>query len=62
VALDARWRVLDPSGRQIAVGVLRLNEPAGPGAGATAAAMSRALGRLSRDIARVLPTTEGGLP
>lgn len=62
VALDVRWRALDPSGRQVAVRVLRLSEPAGPGADATAAAMSRALGTLSRDIARELRTTGGWLP
>jgi uncharacterized lipoprotein YmbA len=62
VALNVRWRALDPSGRQVAVRVLRLSEPAGPGADATAAAMSRALGTLSRDIARKLRTTEGWLP
>jgi hypothetical protein len=61
VALDARWRVLDPSGRQVAARVVRLTEPAGPGADATAAAMSRALGTLSRDIARELKATEGWL-
>ena len=63
VALDVRWRALDPSGGQVAAArVLRLSEPAGPGADATAAAVSRALGTLSRDIARELRTTEGWLP
>jgi uncharacterized protein len=61
VALEVRWRALDPSGGQAAVRVLRLSEPAGPGADATAAAMSRALGVLSHDIARELKATEGGL-
>ena len=62
VALDVRWRALDPSGGQVAVRVLCLSEPAGPGAGATAAAMSRALGTLSRDIAQQLRMREGWLP
>lgn len=62
VALDVRWRALDPSGGQVAVRVLHLSEPAGPSADATAAAMSRALGTLSRDIARELRTTDGWLP
>lgn len=61
VALDARWRVIDPLGREVAVRVLRLSEPAGPDAGATASAMSRTLGTLSRDIARELRATEGWL-
>jgi uncharacterized protein len=62
VALDVRWRIIDPSGREVAVRVLRLSEPAGPGAGTTAVAMSRALGTLSRDIAQQLRETEGWLP
>ncbi len=62
VALDARWRVLDASGREVAVRALRLSEPTGPGAGTTASAMSRALGTLSRDIARELRATAGWLP
>jgi uncharacterized lipoprotein YmbA len=60
VALDARWRVLDPSGGEVAARVSRLREP--PGAGTTTAAMSRALGALSRDIARELMATERKLP
>jgi uncharacterized lipoprotein YmbA len=56
VALDARWRVLDRSGSEIAARVSRLSEPAGTGT--TAAAMSRALGVLSHDIARELKATE----
>jgi uncharacterized lipoprotein YmbA len=52
VALDARWRILDPSGREVVARVSRLSEPAGPET--AAAAMSRALGALSRDIAREL--------
>ena len=60
VALDARWRVLDPSGSEVAAHISRLSEPAG--AGTTAAAMSRALGALSHDIARDLRATARGLP
>jgi uncharacterized protein len=56
VALDARWRILDRSGSEVAARVARLSEPAGPGT--TAAAVSRALGALSRDIARELGTIE----
>jgi uncharacterized lipoprotein YmbA len=59
VALDARWRVLDRSGSEVAARVSRLSEPAGTGT--TAAAMSRALGVLSHDIARELKATEKGL-
>jgi uncharacterized lipoprotein YmbA len=59
VALDARWRVLDRSGSEVAARVSRLSEPAGTGT--TAAAMSRALGVLSHDIARELKATERGL-
>jgi uncharacterized protein len=58
VALDARWRVLDRSGSEVAARVLRLSEPAGTGT--TAAAMSQALGVLSHDIARELKATERG--
>jgi uncharacterized lipoprotein YmbA len=59
VALDARWRLLDRSGSEVAARVSRLSEPAGTGT--TAAAMSRALGVLSHDIARELKATETGL-
>lgn len=59
VALDARWRVLDRSGSEVAARVSRLSEPAG--AGTAAAAMSRALGALSQDIARQLRATARGL-
>jgi uncharacterized protein len=56
LALDARWRVLDRSGSEVAGSISRMREPAGtPG---TAAAVSRALGALSRDIARELSATE----
>jgi uncharacterized protein len=60
LALDARWRVLDGSGSEVAASISRLREPAG--AGGTAAAVSRALGILSRDIARELSATERGWP
>jgi len=59
VALDVRWRVLDRSGSEVAARVSRLSEPAG--AGTSAAAMSRALGALSQDIARQLRATARGL-
>jgi uncharacterized lipoprotein YmbA len=59
VTLDARWRVLDASGKQIAAHAVHLSEPAGRGAATTASAMSRALGTLSRDIADWLRATEG---
>jgi len=60
VALDVRWRVLDRSGSEVAARVSRLSEPAG--ADTAAAAMSRALGALSHDIARQLRATLRGLP
>ena len=60
VALDARWRVLDRSGSEIAARISRLSEPAR--GGTTAAAMSRALGALSHDIARDLRATARELP
>ena len=55
LALEARWRILDGAGKEIAVKATRLSEPTG-GAGysATVSAMSRALAALSRDIARAL--------
>jgi len=59
VTLDARWRVLDASGKQIAARAVHLSEPAGGGAATTASAMSRALGTLSRDIADWVRATEG---
>ena len=58
VALDARWRILDPSGREVVARVARLSEPAGTGTAAVA--MSRVLGTLSHDIARELKATEKG--
>jgi len=60
IALDARWRVLDRSGSEVATHVSRLSEPVG--AGTTAAAMSRALGALSHDIAGQLSATARSLP
>ena len=60
IALDARWRMLDRSRTQVAASVSRVSEPVG--AGTTAAAMSRALGALSYDIARKLTAMERGLP
>ncbi len=55
LALEARWRILDPAGKEIAVKTTRLTEPTGsPGYSATVSAMSRALARLSRDIAQAL--------
>ena len=59
VTLDARWRVLDASGKQIAAHAVHLSEAAGRGAATTASAMSRALGTLSRDIADWVRATEG---
>jgi uncharacterized lipoprotein YmbA len=52
IALDARWRVADPSGSEVAARVSRVTESAG--SGTAAAAVSRALGALSREIAREL--------
>jgi uncharacterized lipoprotein YmbA len=52
VTLDARWRVLDPAGRELLVRRSTLREPAGGGDhAALVAAMSRALGALSRELA-----------
>jgi uncharacterized lipoprotein YmbA len=60
VVLDARWRVLDASRRELALGTLRAHEPAeGPGPGALPPAMSRALGTLSRAIAEDLRALGG---
>jgi hypothetical protein len=56
LTLEARWRVLDGSGIEVASLVSRLSEPAG--AGTTAAAMSRALGALSHEMARELKARE----
>jgi hypothetical protein len=59
VTLDARWRVLGGDGKELALRRSTVTEIAdAPGYGALVAAMSRALGALSRDIAtaiRALP-------
>jgi uncharacterized lipoprotein YmbA len=59
VALEARWRILDGSGKEVASKTTRLAESTG-GAGytLTVSSMSRALGALSREIAQTL----AGLP
>jgi uncharacterized lipoprotein YmbA len=62
VTLDARWRALDPSGRQVIARTVHLREPAGQNAATIASAMSRALGTLSRDIADEMRATEGWRP
>jgi hypothetical protein len=54
VVLDARWRVLDRAGGEVAARESRLSEAVG--SGTVAAAVSRTLGGLSRDIARELAT------
>ena len=55
LALEARWRILDAAGKEIAVKTTRLTEPTGSsGYSATVSAMSRALARLSSDIAQAL--------
>ena len=55
LALEARWRVLDLAGKEVAEKTTRLAEPTGgPGYSATVSAMSRALAALSRDMAEVL--------
>jgi uncharacterized protein len=60
LALEARWRIVDGAGKEIAVKTTRLTEPTGsPGYSATVSAMSRALARLSRDIAQALATLPG---
>lgn len=54
-SLEARWRVLDTGGKEVAAKTTRLTEPAGgPGYTMTVSAMSRALSALSRDIAQAL--------
>jgi uncharacterized lipoprotein YmbA len=59
VALEARWRVLDGSGKEVASKTTRLAESTG-GAGytLTVSSMSQALAALSREIAQTL----AGLP
>ena len=55
VALDARWRIVDGDGKDLAVRRSTFSETTGaPGYGAVVAAMSRALGALSRDIATAI--------
>jgi hypothetical protein len=59
VALEARWRITGGDGTELTVRRSTFSEATGaPGYGALVAAMSRALGALSRDIA----TAIGGLP
>jgi len=59
VTLEARWRILGGDGKELALRRSTVTEVAGaPGYGALVAAMSRALGALSREIAtaiRALP-------
>lgn len=62
VTLDARWRLLDAAGKQVAARAVHLSEPSGPSAATTASAMSRAIGTLSRDMADELRATEGWRP
>jgi uncharacterized protein len=55
LALEARWRILDGGGKEVALKTTRLVEPTGgPGYSASVSAMSRALAALSRDIAQAL--------
>ncbi len=55
VTLDARWRILGSDGKELASRRSILREPTGaPGYAPLAAAMSRVLGSLSRDIATSL--------
>jgi len=59
VTLEARWRILGRDGKELALRRSTVTEVAGAqGYGAVVAAMSRALGALSRDIA----TAIGDLP
>jgi len=59
VALEARWRIVGGDGKELTVRRSTFSETTGaPGYGALVAAMSRALGALSRDIA----TAIGDLP
>jgi uncharacterized lipoprotein YmbA len=52
VTLEARWRVLDPAGRELLVRRSTVREPTGGGDhAALVAAMSRALGALGRELA-----------
>ena len=55
LVLDARWRIQGGNGRELVTGRAALNEATGaPGYAALVAAMSRALGRLSLDVATAL--------
>jgi uncharacterized lipoprotein YmbA len=55
VALDARWRIVGVDGKDLTVRRSTFSETTGaPGYGALVAAMSRALGALSRDIATAI--------
>ena len=55
VTLEARWRILGRDGNELALRRSTVTEVAGaPGYGAVVAAMSRALGALSRDIATAI--------
>jgi uncharacterized protein len=59
VTLEARWRILGGDGKELALRRSTVTEVVGaPGYGALVAAMSRALGALSREIA----TAIGHLP
>lgn len=55
VVLDARWRIIGPERRDLADRRFTISEPSGaPTYSALVAAMSRALGAISRDIAGAL--------
>lgn len=55
LVLEARWRILEAGGKEVAVKTTRVTEPTGaPGYPGTVSAMSRALAALSRDIAQAL--------
>lgn len=55
VALEARWRIVGGDGKELTVRRSTFSETTGaPGYGALVAAMSRALGALSRDIATAI--------
>lgn len=55
VALEARWRIVGVDGKELTVRRSTFTETTGaPGYGALVAAMSRALGALSRDIATAI--------
>ena len=55
--LEARWRILGPDGKELALRRSALTETTGrSGYPALVAAMSRALGALSREIAAVVGT------